>query len=57
MTESLSSRLDNATKKRLHTLSQKSKRSKSFLAAQAITAYVDAEEWRRSVSLPVFTSR
>jgi len=57
MTESLSSRLDNAIKKRLHTLSQKSKRSKSFLAAQAITAYVDAEEWRRSVSLPVFTSR
>jgi predicted transcriptional regulator len=46
MTETLSIRIDNATKRRLDALSQKSNRSKSFLAAEAITAYVDAEEWQ-----------
>ncbi|MGH9664799.1 MAG: CopG family ribbon-helix-helix protein [Bryobacteraceae bacterium] len=46
MTETLSIRIDAATKKRLDALSKRSKRSKSFLAAEAITAYVDSEEWQ-----------
>ncbi len=46
MTETLSIRIDSETKKRLDALSKKSKRSKSFLAAEAITAFVAAEEWQ-----------
>jgi predicted transcriptional regulator len=46
MTETLSIRLDSETKKRLDALSKRSKRSKSFLAAEAITAFVDSEEWQ-----------
>jgi RHH-type transcriptional regulator, rel operon repressor / antitoxin RelB len=46
MTETLSIRIDADTKKRLNTLSKSSKRSKSFLAAQAIAAYVLSEEWQ-----------
>ena len=46
MTETLSIRIDAATKKRLDALSKRAKRSKSFLAAEAITAYVDSEEWQ-----------
>ena len=45
-TETLSVRLDAATKRRLDALAQRSRRSKSFLAAEAITAFVDAEEWQ-----------
>lgn len=43
MSETLSIRIDAQTKKRLDALS---KRSKSFLAADAITAYVESEEWQ-----------
>jgi len=46
MTETLSIRIDANTKKRLDALSKRSKRSKSFLAAEAIAAYVEAEEWQ-----------
>lgn len=46
MTETLSIRLDSATKQRLDALSRRSKRSKSFLAAEAIAAYVEQEEWQ-----------
>jgi len=46
MTETLSIRLDAATKQRLDALSRQSKRSKSFLAAEAIAAYVEQEEWQ-----------
>jgi RHH-type rel operon transcriptional repressor/antitoxin RelB len=46
MTETLSVRIDSATKERLAALSRQSKRSKSFLAAEAIAAYVDREEWQ-----------
>jgi RHH-type rel operon transcriptional repressor/antitoxin RelB len=46
MTETLSIRIDALTKKRLDALALRSKRSKSFLAAEAITAYVEAEEWQ-----------
>jgi predicted transcriptional regulator len=46
MTDTLSIRLDTETKKRLDALAQRSKRSKSFLAAEAIAQYVAAEEWQ-----------
>lgn len=46
MTETLSIRIDAGTKRRLDALSKQSRRSKSFLAAEAITAYVEAEEWQ-----------
>ena len=46
MTETLSIRIDLETKKRLDTLSKRSNRSKSFLAAEAIAAYVESEEWQ-----------
>ncbi len=46
MTETLSIRIDAGTKLRLDALSKQSKRSKSFLAAEAIAAYVEAEEWQ-----------
>jgi RHH-type rel operon transcriptional repressor/antitoxin RelB len=46
MSETLSIRLDSAVKKRLDALANRSKRSKSFLAAEAIAAYVDAEDWQ-----------
>lgn len=45
-TETLSIRIDAETKKRLSVLSKRSKRSKSFLAAEAIAAYVESEEWQ-----------
>jgi predicted transcriptional regulator len=46
MTETLSIRIDTETKKRLDALATRSKRSKSFLAAEAIAAYVQGEEWQ-----------
>ena len=46
MMETLSIRIDVETKKRLDVLSKRSKRSKSFLAAKAIAAYVESEEWQ-----------
>jgi len=46
MTETLSIRLDPETKQRLDVLARQSKRSKSFLAAEAISAYVAQEEWQ-----------
>jgi predicted transcriptional regulator len=44
MTATLSIRISPETKKRLDALSKRSKRSKSFLDAEAITAFVDSEE-------------
>ena len=46
MTETLSIPIDSETNKRLDALSKRSKRSKSFLAAEAITAFVVSEEWQ-----------
>jgi predicted transcriptional regulator len=46
MTETLSIRIDAATKQRLDALAKRSHRSKSFLAAAAISAYVELEEWQ-----------
>jgi len=47
MLEPLSIRLDPAVKKRLKTLANRSKRSKSFLAAEVIAAYIDADDWQQ----------
>lgn len=46
MTETLSIRLDAETKKRLDALAKSSKRSKSYLAAEAIAVYVESEAWQ-----------
>jgi len=46
MTQTISIRLQPETNARLDALSKRSKRSKSFLAAEAITAYVESEEWQ-----------
>jgi RHH-type rel operon transcriptional repressor/antitoxin RelB len=46
MTTTLSVRLDSKVRKRLEALAKVSKRSRSFLAAEAISAYVEAEEWQ-----------
>ena len=46
MTTTVSVRLDSKVKKRLEALAKVSKRSRSFLAAEAISAYVEAEEWQ-----------
>jgi predicted transcriptional regulator len=45
MTETLSIRIDAKIKKQLDALARRSRRSKSFLAAEAIAAYVEAEGW------------
>ena len=46
MTETLSIRIDAETKRRLDALSKRSKRSKSFLSAEAIGAWAENEEWQ-----------
>ena len=46
MSTTLSIRIDIDTKKRLDALAKRARRSKSFLAAEAIAAFVDAESWQ-----------
>jgi RHH-type rel operon transcriptional repressor/antitoxin RelB len=46
MTETLSVRIDSEIRKRLELLAKQSKRSKSFLAAEAIAAYLESESWQ-----------
>lgn len=46
MTTTLSVRIDTDTKKRLEVLAKRARRSKSFLAAEAIAAFVAAESWQ-----------
>jgi RHH-type transcriptional regulator, rel operon repressor / antitoxin RelB len=46
MSETLSIRLDAEVKQRLGALAERSNRSKSFLAAEAIAAYLASEEWQ-----------
>ena len=48
MTDTLSIRIDADTKQRLDALAERSNRSKSFLAAEAIARYIEAEEWQLS---------
>ena len=46
MSAILSVRIDSDTKKRLDALAKRARRSKSFLAAEAITAFIEAESWQ-----------
>ncbi len=46
MATTLSVRIDLETKKRLEALAKSSRRTKSFLAAEAIADYVDRESWQ-----------
>jgi predicted transcriptional regulator len=46
MTTTLSVRIDTDTKRRLEALARRARRSKSFLAAEAIAAFVEAESWQ-----------
>jgi RHH-type transcriptional regulator, rel operon repressor / antitoxin RelB len=46
MTTTLSVRIDTDTKKRLEALAKRARRSKSFLAAEAIAAFVEVESWQ-----------
>jgi predicted transcriptional regulator len=46
MTTTLSVRIDSNTKDQLEALAKRARRSKSFLAAEAIAAYVEAEGWQ-----------
>jgi RHH-type rel operon transcriptional repressor/antitoxin RelB len=39
-------RIDSDTKNQLEALAKRARRSKSFLAAEAIAAYVEAETWQ-----------
>ena len=42
----ITTRIDAALKAKLDALSRSTKRSKSFLAAEAIAAYVELNEWQ-----------
>jgi RHH-type transcriptional regulator, rel operon repressor / antitoxin RelB len=46
MSTTLSVRIDSDTKNQLEALAKRARRSKSFLAAEAIAAYVEAERWQ-----------
>jgi RHH-type transcriptional regulator, rel operon repressor / antitoxin RelB len=46
MSEVLTIRVDRKTKSRLERLAKAMDRSKSYLAAEAIRAYVDLNEWQ-----------
>ena len=46
MTNTVTIRLEEATKNKLEKLADATHRSRSFLAAEAIKAYVDSNEWQ-----------
>jgi RHH-type transcriptional regulator, rel operon repressor / antitoxin RelB len=46
MTTTLSIRIDAETKSQLSALAKRARRSKSFLAAEAISMFVEAERWQ-----------
>ena len=46
MSSTMTIRLDDSIKNRLDQLANVTQRSKSFLAAEAIAAYVDTNEWQ-----------
>ncbi len=46
MSSTMTIRLDDGIKSRLDQLASVTQRSKSFLAAEAIAAYVDTNEWQ-----------
>jgi RHH-type rel operon transcriptional repressor/antitoxin RelB len=46
MSEIMTIRVDGKTKSRLEKLARATERTKSYLAAEAIRAYVDLNEWQ-----------
>jgi RHH-type rel operon transcriptional repressor/antitoxin RelB len=46
MSATLSVRIDEETKRRLEALAKSAKRTKSFLAAEAIALFVESESWQ-----------
>jgi predicted transcriptional regulator len=46
MSTTLSVRIDEETKRRLEALAKNARRTKSFLAAEAIAVYVESESWQ-----------
>lgn len=46
MSEIMTIRVDGKTKSRLEKLAKATERTKSYLAAEAIRAYVDLNEWQ-----------
>ncbi len=46
MSATITLRLDDAVKSKLEQLAEATHRSKSFLAAEAIKAYVDSNDWQ-----------
>lgn len=46
MTETISVPIDSDVNRRLDTLAEQTHRSKSVIAAEAISAFVDLEEWQ-----------
>ena len=44
-TETLSIRIDSETKRKLELLAAQTQRSKSFLAAEALAAFIELESW------------
>ena len=48
MSSTMTIRLEDGIKNRLDQLASVTQRSKSFLAAEAIAAYVDTNEWQLS---------
>ncbi|NOU39864.1 MAG: ribbon-helix-helix protein, CopG family [Methylotenera sp.] len=46
MSTTVTLRLDDAVKDKLEKLAESTHRSRSFLAAEAIKAYVDSNEWQ-----------
>lgn len=46
MTETISVRIDSEVNRRLDSLAEQTHRSKSVIAAEAISAFVDLEEWQ-----------
>lgn len=46
MTSTVTIRLEESTKNKLEKLAESTHRTRSFLAAEAIKAYVDSNEWQ-----------
>src|ERR1700730_8737394 len=55
-TDTFSVRVDRSTKSRLQKLAKSTGRSRSFLAAEAIAAYLDTNEWQISGITAALTS-
>ena len=55
-TDTFSIRVNHSTRSRLEKLAKSTGRSRSFLAAEAITAYLDTNEWQISGIMAALSS-